>query len=84
MKIEIDAEQFREGSIVNTDYKKSFDLYMQASKENNTKAMYYIGFFYFNGQGIARNEVKAIEWMKRAESLGHKRSANFLKLNNLR
>ena len=57
---------------------------MQASKTNNTKAMYYIGSYYFNGKGVVRNEDKAIEWMKRAESLGHKRSANFLKVNNLR
>jgi TPR repeat protein len=34
---------------------------MEASKANNKKAMYYIGFFYFNGLGVVKSEVKAIE-----------------------
>ncbi len=56
---------------------------MEASKKDSTKAMYYIGFYYFNGYGVQKNISKAKVWMKKAEAKGHKRATNFLKINNL-
>ncbi len=78
------ADIYREGNITDVNYKKAFDLYMKASNHNSSKAMYYVGFFYFEGLGVIKNEGRAKVWMKKAEALGHKRARNFLELKGLK
>ncbi|MEZ4694661.1 MAG: tetratricopeptide repeat protein, partial [Aliarcobacter sp.] len=77
------ADIYREGNLVNIDYLKALKYYAMAAKQKSTKAMFYIGFFYFEGLGVRKDTAKAKIWMKRAETLGHERAKNFLIMNKM-
>jgi len=59
------------GKGVKKDLKKSIELYIQASKKNNTCAMYILGLCYEHGKGVDEDEDKAMEWYRKAASKGH-------------
>lgn len=56
---------------VKEDHKKAFNLYMIAAKQDNEEAMWYVIQGYLLGQGIKKNNKKAIQWFEKAYNLGY-------------
>lgn len=54
-----------------TDLKKAFKWYKLAADNGSNNAMYNIGLFYKNGEGVNRNIDLALDWFKRAGYLGN-------------
>lgn len=46
---------------IQRDYKKAFQLMSRAAELGSTDALYHVGFMLFMGQGVKKNERKAIQ-----------------------
>ncbi|MBN2693984.1 SEL1-like repeat protein, partial [bacterium] len=55
----------------NNNILKAFECYKIASELENSDAMFNIGFFYLNGDGIAQDYFKATEWFQKSAELGN-------------
>jgi tetratricopeptide (TPR) repeat protein len=53
------------------DFKKVFKWYKIAADNGSNTAMYNIGLFYKNGEGVNKNIDLALHWFKRAAYLGN-------------
>ena len=65
------------------DYKKAFSLFEEAYvEENNIEAARFLGLMYFQGKGVSKNNIKAIEYFEIAAEMGDIVSIRYL--NKLR
>ena len=51
------------------DYKKAFDLYLRAAKQNHPRGLYKVGYCYKYGIGTELDNKKAIEYFTKAHTL---------------
>lgn len=57
---------------VEEDRLEAFTWFQKAAEQNNPKALYYIGIYYYNGSGsITRDIEQALVYFKRAAELKH-------------
>ena len=63
------AEFYYEGYVDSPDYEKALKHLRQSEKMNsneNSRVFYYLGMCYLKGNGIAKDETKGFEYMKKA------------------
>lgn len=53
-----------------TDYKKAFSYYMEASEGGSPAAANEIGVMYYLGEGVAEDKGTALEWLKLSDERG--------------
>lgn len=58
------AYQYANGSGIEKDTKKAFDLYLKGEELNQETAKINVGICYYNGSGVEKNYVKAVERFK--------------------
>ncbi|MFV8834606.1 tetratricopeptide repeat protein [Aquisalimonas sp.] len=66
------SERFEEGrqAYVAGDYGTAFERLITEAEAGNPDAQYTIGYMYFEGQGVQRDEDRALEWIRRAAGNG--------------
>ena len=52
------------------DYKKAFELYLEAAKQGYMKAQHNLGCMYQYGHGVSQDYSKAVEWLTKAAEQG--------------
>jgi len=62
---------------------KSFQLYLQASKQNNTEAVFRAAICYELGIGTKQDNQRAIQFYRKASSMGHNLAMHKLSLTLL-
>ena len=62
----------------NKNLAKAYNLMIEAAKENDTDAKYYMGMFYDNGYYVRKDINKAIDWYKKAAEDGEEFAINRL------
>jgi TPR repeat protein len=61
------------------EYEKVFQLVFPLAASGNAQAQYTLGYLYFNGFGIEKSEVQAMQWIQRAAAQGHKKAIQALR-----
>ena len=46
--------------------KKAYDWFLQAAKQENVEACYYVGLYYQNGKGVKQDIKEAVFWYEKA------------------
>jgi TPR repeat protein len=72
-KLNKEAEEFYR----NGDIQKAEDLFLKAANQGNTAAQFNLGVMFWSGD-IEQNNIKAVEWFKKAAELGNVDSQVFL------
>ena len=67
------SSSFKNGSL--TD---SFENYLIAAKKGNAKAQERVGWMYFNGSGVKKDEKLGVEWSKKSAKQGNGAAISFL------
>lgn len=57
---------------------KAIPLYLRAAKSGYAPAQSYLGFCYYNGNGVERNASEAIRWIEKAARQGDIKACNNL------
>ena len=53
------------------EYAQAITYYKKAARRGHVNAQFNLASMYFNGQGIAKNKVKAIKWYQKAADQGN-------------
>jgi len=56
--------------------------YQLAAQKRDNLSMYYIGYFYYYGHGVAVDKKKGIYWMQKAVDNGYTNAKKFLERHN--
>lgn len=56
-------------------YAEAVRVYENRANQGDTHSQVFLGWMYFEGQGVAKNVDKALGWFNRAASLGSKEGA---------
>ena len=59
------------GTGVEKNPEKSFELFMKAAEQKNSRGIYNVALAYANGTGVHKDRVKAVEWFRKAAAYGH-------------
>ena len=57
-----------------------FDKQLKAAAQGDAAAQYNLGVMYAEGEGVAKDTVKAVEWYKKAAAQGDKDALQRLKV----
>ncbi len=60
------ALRYERGQGIKQDFAKAFRLYCLASALGDRPSQYHLGWMYFNGRGLKRNQAIAMGWFRRA------------------
>jgi TPR repeat protein len=60
------------------DYTSALKYFETSAKGGNDESMTYVGFIYFEGQGVERDYKKALEWFQKAAEAGNTSAMNNL------
>ena len=52
--------------------------FRKAAEQGNAKAQFNLGECYVHGTGVARNEVEAVKWYRKAAAQGHDRAIKLI------
>ncbi|MCU7880766.1 MAG: SEL1-like repeat protein [Candidatus Thiodiazotropha sp. (ex Lucinoma aequizonata)] len=63
-------------------YKKVFGLIIPLATAGNDRAEYALGYLYYYGLGIEKNDRQAMHWIQRAAAQGNRKAQKALILNN--
>lgn len=74
------AAKYEHGEAVPRDYQRALELYCQAARSGNPTAFLNLGWMYLNGRGVARDDARAVAWLKRAANHGIDQAVNLLAL----
>ncbi|MCP1675105.1 TPR repeat protein [Natronocella acetinitrilica] len=74
------SERFDEGRAAweAGDYSRAFELMVAEAEAGNADAQYTVGYMYYTGQGVQRDERAAIRWIQRAAGNGSARAMQAL------
>ncbi len=53
------------------DFETAFERLIVAAEQGHPQAQYTVGYMYYEGQGVARDEERAVAWRRRAAEGGH-------------
>jgi uncharacterized protein len=62
----------------NGDYSKALIEFKAAAEQGNVDAIYFVGNFYHNGYGVARDQVEAYKWYRKGADLDDPRSQYYV------
>ncbi|MFZ5354587.1 MAG: tetratricopeptide repeat protein [Bacillota bacterium] len=60
------------------NFAEAYFMFLKAAEQGHVKSQYIVGLMYEKGEGIGRDEKKAIEWYKKAADRGHEEALNKL------
>ena len=60
------------------DYGEAFERLIVEAEAGNPDAQYTIGYMYFEGQGVSRDEERALRWIQRAAENGSRQAVTAL------
>jgi TPR repeat protein len=60
--------------ITSEDKAKAAEWFSKAAEQGDADAQYELGFLYFNGQGVPKDDIKAIQWLDEAEMQGNEKA----------
>jgi TPR repeat protein len=60
------------------DYPAAFSKFGALAQHGNATAQFNLGVFYFNGQGVPKDENQALNWFAKAAAQGHTRALQIL------
>ena len=63
------------------DNAKAFELYSKAANMGDKDGQFYLGYAYYDGQGVSQDFAKAVEWYRKAAAQGN--SASMLCLGEM-
>jgi len=63
---------------IKSDDNEGFKWFELAAQKRYAPALYHIGYMYFFGKGVEKNEEAGIEWLEKAADLGEGRAKGFL------
>jgi TPR repeat protein len=61
------------------DYQRVFQLVLPLAATGHDQAQYTLGYLYFHGLGMAKDERQAMNWIQRAAAQGNKKALHALK-----
>lgn len=64
-------DEYHEEKGITQDYKKAFNYYQLAAKQNKPEAQHRLGLLYQNGEGIEQNYIKAFKYIKLSANQGY-------------
>ena len=64
------ATRYEHGESVPRSYERALRLYCAAARRGHVQAQYQLGWMYANGRGVARDDVQAAAWFRRAAAKG--------------
>lgn len=66
------SERFEQGrdAYVAGDYGTAFERLITEAEAGNADAQYTVGYMYYEGQGVQRDEDRALDWIRRAAGNG--------------
>ena len=74
------AEMYYFGLALDKDYKQAFHWYKSAALNEHAHAQYVLALMYIEGLGLRiKKPEKAVPWLKRSASKGHKKAQQKLK-----
>lgn len=76
------ATRYEHGEGVPRSYDRALRLYCAAARRGHVQAQYQLGWMYANGRGVARNDVQAAAWFRRAAAKGDLPARRMLTLLN--
>lgn len=56
------------------DYNSAFPKFLALAQQGNAVAQFNVGAFYFNGQGVQKDEKQAYEWFAKSAAQGNARA----------
>ena len=56
------------------DEREAFRLFSDAAGKGNVAAMYNLSFSYFDGEGVSKDHVKGLNWLRKAADAGDTRA----------
>lgn len=62
------GKMYYQGSGVEQNNNKAFELFMQAAKQGHVTAEAYVGRCFYYGAGVQRDYDQALQWAKKAAS----------------
>ena len=62
----------------NQKYQEVFQLLFPLAMAGNDQAQYVLGYLYFYGLGVEKNEQQAMAWIQRAAAQGNKKALQAL------
>lgn len=60
-------------------YKDVFQMLFPIAASGNADAQYTLGYLYYYGQGVDKDEHQAMNWIQRAAAQGHEKAIKALK-----
>ena len=64
------------------EYKKVFRLLFPLAAAGNDRAQYALGYLFYHGLGVEKNERQAMHWVQRSAAQGNKKALQALTPNN--
>ncbi len=61
------------------DYASAFPKFLTLAQQGNAVAQFDVGAFYFNGQGVQRDEKQAYDWFAKSAAQGNERAIQVMK-----
>ena len=62
------------GQGMSKDYVKAAKWFRMAGEEDHAAAQYNLGFLYYVGRGVAKDDLSAYTWIDRAAGLGDEKA----------
>lgn len=66
-------------ALAQKDYNAAFPKFLTLAQQGNATAQFNVGAFYFNGQGVKRDEKQASEWFEKSAAQGNARALEVVK-----
>jgi TPR repeat protein len=63
------------------EYKKVFQLLFPLAASGNGQAQYTLGYLFYHGQGVQKDERQAMQWIQRSAAQGNKKALQALQAN---
>ena len=60
------------------EYSDAFELLLSAAQNGNSDAQYTIGYMYYEGLGVNRDENAALRWIRQSAESGNRRAVEAL------
>lgn len=75
-----DSERFKQGrdAYLSGDYSEAFERLITEADAGNPDAQYTIGYMYYEGLGVSRDEERALGWIRRAADNGSRKALDAL------
>jgi TPR repeat protein len=72
MRASADADPFRDGldAFNSGDYGRAFSIWWPLAHNGNAKSQASLGFMYYSGKGVRRDDRQSLFWFRRAADAG--------------